>query len=190
MNSPRRMVVVDDDSKVRLLLERAFRAPEFDTHAFPTGAAALRQIAEIRPDCVVSDILMPDMDGETFLRGVRARPGLARLPFVVVSAVRSESRIQGILDAGANAFLLKPFPLRQLLDKVRSLVDPARAREARGERTADDASPTGPVVAAAHTVSTAAVRRPSPARSQGQVPYQQRSATTRQSLKPPEPGEA
>ena len=42
MTTPRRMVVVDDDSKVRLLLERAFRAPEFETHAFPTGQAALR----------------------------------------------------------------------------------------------------------------------------------------------------
>ena len=63
MNAPRQMVVVDDDSKVRLLLERAFRAPEFETHSFPTGAAALGRVAAIRPDCVVSDILMPDMDG-------------------------------------------------------------------------------------------------------------------------------
>ena len=153
------MVVVDDDSKVRVLLERAFRAPEFETHAFPTGAAALRQIAEIRPHCVVSDILMPDMDGENLLRAVRAVPGLERVPFIAVSAVRSEARIRAVLAAGADAFLLKPFPLRDLIDKVRGLVErPATARSTP-EKTGDYTSPTRPVVTVAHTTSTAAIRR-------------------------------
>jgi CheY-like chemotaxis protein len=168
MHTAWRMVVVDDDSKVRVLLERAFRAPEFETHAFPTGTAALRRIAEIRPNCVVSDILMPDMDGENLLRAVRAVPGLERVPFIAVSAVRSEARIRAVLAAGADAFLLKPFPLRDLIDKVRGLVErPATARSApeKSERTGDYTSPTRPVFAAAHTTSTAAIRRrPSPTR--------------------------
>ena len=158
MNSPRRMVVVDDDSKVRLLLERAFRAPEFETHAFSTGAIALKRIAEIRPDCVVSDILMPDMDGESLLRAVRAVPGLERVPFIAVSAVRSEARIRAVLAAGADAFLLKPFPLRDLIQKVRALVErPATARSAP-EKTAEYTSPTRPLMAVAHTMSTAVIR--------------------------------
>jgi CheY-like chemotaxis protein len=158
MNTAWRMVVVDDDSKVRVLLERAFRAPEFETHAFPTGAAALRRIAEIRPDCVVSDILMPDMDGENLLRAVRAVPGLERVPFIAVSAVRSEARIRAVLAAGADAFLLKPFPLRDLLEKVRALLDRPAAPPVP-ERTGDYTSPTRPVVTVAHTTSTAVVRR-------------------------------
>jgi DNA-binding response OmpR family regulator len=159
MNPPRRLIVVDDDSKVRLLLERAFRAPEFETHAFPTGAAALQRVADIRPACVVSDILMPDMDGESLLRAVRALPGLERVPFIAVSAVRSEARIRAVLSAGADAFLLKPFPLRDLIEKVRTLVErPAPARFAAG-KTGEYTSPTRPVVAMPHTTSTAAVRR-------------------------------
>jgi CheY-like chemotaxis protein len=126
MNSPRRIVVVDDDSKARLLLERAFAAPEFEIHAFPTGAAALQRISAIRPDCVVSDVLMPDMDGERLLVAVRALPGLERVPFVVVSAVRSESRVQALLAAGADAFLPKPFPLADLIEKVRALLEEPR----------------------------------------------------------------
>jgi CheY-like chemotaxis protein len=158
------MVVVDDDPKVRLLLERAFRAPEFETHTFATGAAALSAVAEIRPDCVVSDILMPDMDGESFLRALRTIPGLERVPFVAVSAVRSEARIRAVLDAGAAAFLLKPFPLRDLLEKVRWLLDrsvrdrPAPERPAP-EKTSDYTTPTRPVSAAPHTTSTAAIPR-------------------------------
>jgi CheY-like chemotaxis protein len=160
MSTSRRLVVVDDDSKVRLLLERAFRAPEFETHAFPTGAAALQRLAELRPDCIVSDILMPDMDGESLLRAARAVPGLERVPFIAVSAVRSEARIRAVLAAGADAFLLKPFPLRDLIDKVRGLVArPAAARSTPDSRTGDYTSPTRPVVAMPHTMSTAAVRR-------------------------------
>ncbi len=151
------MVVVDDDPKVRLLLERAFRAPEFETRTFASGQAALESVARLRPDCVVSDILMPDMDGETFLRAIRGVPGLEHTPFVTVSAVRSEARIKAVLAAGADAFLLKPFPLRELLDKVRSLLE--QKAPAAPEPTSDYTSPTRPVFAAPHTTSTAAVPR-------------------------------
>lgn len=129
MSAPHRVVVVDDDPKVRQLMERAFKAPEFEVHAFPTGRAALDRVAEIRPACVVSDLLMPDMDGERFLRGMRGTSGLENVPFVFVSAVRSEARIRGVLEAGASAFMVKPFPLRDLIDKVRALVEGADAAQ-------------------------------------------------------------
>jgi CheY-like chemotaxis protein len=182
------MVVVDDDSKVRLLLERAFRPPEFETHTFPTGAAALQRVAQIRPDCVVSDILMPDMDGENFLREVRAVPGLERVPFIALSAVRSEARIRAVLAAGANAFLIKPFPLRDLLEKVRALVErPAPAGPAP-ERTDGYTSPTRPVVAAPHTTSTAAVRRKPPAARSSPAPEpRSQPAGTLPAAPPPAP---
>lgn len=159
MTTPRRMIVVDDDPKVRLLLERAFRAPEFETYAFPTGKAALARVAEIRPHCVVSDMLMPDMDGEGLLRALRAMPGLESVPFIALSAVRSEARIRAVVGAGADAFLLKPFPLRELTDKVRSLVErPGAAQQARGP-LGEDMQPTRPVVRAPHTMSTTSLRR-------------------------------
>jgi len=160
MAAPRRMVVVDDDAKVRVLLERAFRLPEFETHSFPSAAAALRRLAEIRPDCVVGDIQVPDMDGQGFLRAVRAAPGLERVPFVAVASVRSDAQVEALLAAGASAFLLKPFPLRQLMDKVRALLEPPAAAPPAPEAAGDLTSPTRPLIAAAHTTSTAAVRKP------------------------------
>ena len=159
MTTPRRMIVVDDDPKVRLLLERAFRAPEFETYAFPTGRAALDRVVEIRPDCVVSDMLMPDMDGESLLRALRSLPGLEHVPFIALSAVRSEARIRAVVGAGADAFLLKPFPLRELTDKVRSLLDrPGAMRQTRGP-LGEDMQPTRPVMRAPHTMSTTSLRR-------------------------------
>jgi CheY-like chemotaxis protein len=158
MTTPRRMIVVDDDPKVRLLLERAFRLPEFETLSFPTGRAALAHVTRIKPDCIVSDILMPDMDGESLLRALRAVPGLEAVPFIALSAVRSEARIRTVIGAGADAFLLKPFPLRELTDKVRALVDrPAAARA--GRAPLEDMQPTRPVMRATHTMSTTSLRR-------------------------------
>ncbi len=152
------MIVVDDDPKVRQLLERAFRPPEFETHSFPTGMAALTSLTQIKPDCVVSDILMPDMDGESLLRALRAVPGLESVPFIALSAVRSEARIRAVIGAGADAFLLKPFPLRELTEKVRSLVE--RPQAARAVRTplGEDMYPTRPVMRASHTMSTTSLR--------------------------------
>ncbi len=158
MTTSRRMIVVDDDPKVRLLLERAFRPPEFETHSFPTGKAALARIRQIQPHCVVSDILMPDMDGESLLRALRAVPGLEGVPFIALSAVRSEARIRAVIGAGADAFLLKPFPLRELTEKVRSLVERPQAARAVRVPLGEDMQPTRPVMRAQHTMSTTSLR--------------------------------
>jgi DNA-binding response OmpR family regulator len=155
MSAPRRLVVVDDDPKVRVLLERAFRPPEFETHTFPGGRAALARIGELRPDCVVAELMLPDSDGERLLRAVRSTPGLECVPFIGVCAVRTEPRVQAVLDAGADGFLLKPFPLRELLDKVRSLLDRPGGRHEPPPET----SPTRPLFAVAHTMSMAPVSR-------------------------------
>ena len=160
MAAPRRMVVVDDDAKVRVLLERAFRLPDFETHSFSTAAAALLRVPEIRPDCVVGDIQVPDMDAQGFLRALHAAPGLEHVPFIAVASVRSDARVQALLDAGASAFLLKPFPLRQLMEKVRTLLAPASTLP--GGEKSGELTPTRPLTAAAHTASTAAVRRVPP----------------------------
>ena len=103
MSTPKRIIVADDDSKVRRLLQHALREPEFEVYAFGSGAEALAQLPDLRPDCVVSDMLMPDMDGESLLRAMKALPGLQTVPFLVVSAIRSEARIERVLEAGAAA---------------------------------------------------------------------------------------
>src|SRR5262245_8295158 len=158
VTTPRRMIVVDDDPKVRQLLERAFRPPEFETHSFPTRIAPITSLTQIKPDCVVSDILMPDMDGESLLRALRAVPGLEGVPFIALSAVRSEARIRSVIGAGADAFLLKPFPLRELTEKVRSLIERPQAARAARVPLGEDMQPTRPVMRAPHTMSTTSLR--------------------------------
>jgi CheY-like chemotaxis protein len=114
---------------------------------------------QVKPDCVVSDILMPDMDGESLLRALRAVPGLEAVPFIALSAVRSEARIRTVIGAGADAFLLKPFPLRELTDRVRALVERPAATRAGRVPIGEDMQPTRPVTRAPHTMSTTSLRR-------------------------------
>jgi two-component system phosphate regulon response regulator PhoB len=143
-----RIVIADDDSKVRRLLEHALHAPEFEVHAFATGAEALAALPDVRPHCVVSDMLMPDMDGEALLRGLRATPGLEGVPFLVVSAIRSEARIESVLAAGATAFLLKPFPVKELVGRIRSLVAHEEEPDEEPDAATLEASESEPALAA------------------------------------------
>jgi DNA-binding response OmpR family regulator len=166
MSPPKRIVVVDDDTKVRRLLEHALRPPEFQVFTYRTGAEALRGIPEVRPACIVSDILMPDLDGESLLRALRAVPGLEEVPFIAVSAVRSEARIKSVLAAGADAFLLKPFPLRELLEKIRALLARPAAHQPSTATWTSIAAPPGPAGPEAPT-GPVALRPPEGARDPG-----------------------
>jgi len=156
------MVVIDDDSRVRLLLQRAFRPPEFETHAFSTGTAALLQVADIRPDCVVGDIPAPDMDAAELVRAMRAVPGLERVPFIAVSAPRPETWIQAVLAAGADAFLQKPFPLRDLLQKVRNLLERSGPRPPSERSAAVRRRPTSSPAVTSVRVAPVRVVLPAP----------------------------
>lgn len=129
MGADNRIVLVDDDAKVRELVAHRLRPPDFEVYAFSDGRDALMRIHEIRPDLIISDVLMPDMDGRDFFRVVKKSEQLKGVPFIFLSALRANDDIMAALDAGADAFLLKPFPISQLIEKVQARL--AAAREAR-----------------------------------------------------------
>jgi CheY-like chemotaxis protein len=120
MVAPRRIVVVDDDAKVRQLIEYRLRPPEFEFFGFSDGREALEKLPDIRPHLIVSDIMMPDMDGRLFFQAVKGSPTLRDVPFLFVSAVRADADVMAALDAGADAFLVKPFPVSQLVARIRT----------------------------------------------------------------------
>jgi CheY-like chemotaxis protein len=120
MPVPKRIVVVDDDAKVRQLIEYRLRAPEFQFFGFSDGREALARLQDIAPDLIVSDIMMPDLDGRLFFQAVRNSEALKHVPFVFVTAVRTDAVQQAVLDAGAKAFFVKPFPISQLVARIRT----------------------------------------------------------------------
>jgi len=109
---------------------RRLLAQHYDVDVVADGGAALDAMRKRRPSLVITDLVMPKVDGLALVRAVRADESLRTLPVVVVTE-RGEldSRVEGI-EAGADDYLIKPFSPRELLARVRAVLELARMREA------------------------------------------------------------
>jgi two-component system response regulator MprA len=115
-----RILVVDDTPALRMLLVDALLDAGFDARSAENGLAALTLTESWQPDAIILDIMMPIMDGPTFLRARRERPALASVPVLVLTAQPTHDRLLQGLDA--TVILRKPYDLDELLDAVRALV--------------------------------------------------------------------
>jgi CheY-like chemotaxis protein len=128
MSAPRRIIVVDDEANIRELLAQAMGPPDFEVHTFPDGGAALVRIHDIRPELIVCDVVMPGMDGNTFLKQVRRSRDLADVPFIFLSGTQDDAQVAASLDVGADDFVDKPFHLGRLMAKIRATLRMADRR--------------------------------------------------------------
>ena len=114
-----KVLVVEDDPAILANLSRFLRLEGFEVLTASNGAEGLRAVGEHRPDLVLSDLLMPEMDGETLLAALRADPGSARLPVIFLTASADRAERDAKLQLGASDYLVKPLDLQQLLAAVR-----------------------------------------------------------------------
>jgi len=122
-----RVLVVDDNADMRDYLV-GLLSDSYRVQTAPDGAAALALAREDPPDLVLSDVMMPNLDGFGLLRELRADPATALVPVVMLSArAGDEATIEG-LAAGADDYLIKPFTARELLARVRANLELDRAR--------------------------------------------------------------
>ena len=113
------MLIVDDDPKIRSVLERGLRFEGFDVHVARDGQEALR-IARAKPlDLVVLDVMLPGMDGLEIAR--RLRRGMNTPILMLTARDAVPDRVAG-LDSGADDYLIKPFDFEELLARVRALL--------------------------------------------------------------------
>ena len=125
----RRLLVVDDERPMRSALKRALELGGFDVELAADGREGLASAAELSPDLVVLDVLMPGVDGLDVCRAMRARGD--RTPVLMLTARDAVAdRVEG-LEAGADDYLVKPFALEELLARIRALL--RRSREPSGE---------------------------------------------------------
>jgi PAS domain S-box-containing protein len=121
------VVLADDNADMRQYLARLL-APSYDVTAVADGKDALAAAARVHPDLILTDVMMPGLDGFELLRQLRADPELRDIPVIVLSArAGEEAKVEG-LRMGANDYLVKPFSARDLLARVSSTVGRARAR--------------------------------------------------------------
>ena len=112
-----RVLVVEDDARMRRVLELLL-SEHWTVEAVADARAAMRAARERPPDLVLTDLLLPGMDGFDFLRQLRAEAGTRTLPIIVISGLTDEADRLKALEAGANDYLIKPFSERELLLRV------------------------------------------------------------------------
>ena len=116
----KRVLLAEDDRATRESIARALELDGYEVRAVPDGAAALEAFEEDTPDLLVLDLMMPNVDGLTVCRRLRARSD--HTPILIATARTEVSdRVSG-LDAGADDYLPKPFALDELLARVRALL--------------------------------------------------------------------
>ncbi len=126
------VLVADDNPDMRdyvsRLLERDYRVRTADD-----GAIALHMARNDPPDLLLTDVMMPEMDGFALVAALRADPATAELPVVMLSARAGEEATVEGLDAGADDYLVKPFSARELLARVRANLELDRVRRNRAQ---------------------------------------------------------
>jgi DNA-binding response OmpR family regulator len=138
------LLVVEDDERIRTALIRALRERGHAVSSAGTALAGLRQAVEGRPDLVVLDLGLPDLDGHELLRMLRA---VSAVPVVVATARDDDDSVVRALNSGADDYVLKPFRADQLEARIRAVLrraagsaDPASAPVTVGPLTVEPRS--------------------------------------------------
>ncbi len=125
----RRVLVADDNADMRSYIRRILEGAGYEVDVAADGAAALRAARSRIPDLVLSDVMMPGMDGFALLDRLRSEEATRDVPFIVLSArAGEEARIEG-LKAGADDYAVKPFSARELLAKISAAIGLADTRQ-------------------------------------------------------------
>lgn len=116
MNGGARILVVEDEPRIRRFLRASLTSHNYQVVEASTGGAALAQVTGAKPDVLILDLGLPDMDGSAVIRQIRE---WSSLPIIVLSVRAREQDKIAALDAGADDYLTKPFAVGELLARVR-----------------------------------------------------------------------
>ena len=123
-SSLKRILVVDDDKQIASLIEDVFGDDgRFEVRVAHNGYDAGMETERFQPHLILLDYMLPDINGDVVCRRVRERESLADTRVLCISGVIESDEIEGLLDAGADGYMKKPFDLGELMSRVESLLD-------------------------------------------------------------------
>lgn len=117
----RTVLVIEDEGPIRANLLRFLRLEGYATLEAENGRIGVERLAGARPDLILCDVMMPEMDGFAVLRAVRANPATADIPFVLLTASADAEALEKGRSLGADEYVTKPFVLPELAALVKRL---------------------------------------------------------------------
>lgn len=117
MNEKQRILIVDDEPQITRVLRRSLTSHDYDVRSAADGESALETFGDWRPDLVITDLSMPNVNGIELCRRLRK---LSAVPIVVLSVKGEEKTKVEALDAGADDYVTKPFGMDELLARIRA----------------------------------------------------------------------
>jgi len=133
--APPEILLVEDNSDMRLYLERLLKKEGFVVTSAPDGVAAIERVNAKPPDLVLSDVMLPRLDGMTLLKRLRENSSLNDLPIILLSARVGEEFRNDALQAGATDYLVKPFHAHELVARVKLHWELAGRKRESGEKS-------------------------------------------------------
>ena len=122
-----KVLVVEDDAALRKVLELRLVLEGFDVALAEDGQAGLEALSVVRPDVVITDLMMPRADGGAFCAGARTTPGFEGVPIILLTAHQRDAYVDDVLELGGIVFMAKPFDAPALVQTLRDLLVNARS---------------------------------------------------------------
>jgi two-component system, OmpR family, alkaline phosphatase synthesis response regulator PhoP len=126
-----RVLIVEDEESILLSLEFLLTKEGYAVTTASDGEAALRALEAQSPDLVLLDVMLPLVDGFELCRLIRANPALRNTRIMLVTARGRETEVTRGLALGADAYLTKPFSTRDLMDRIRALLENNAPRDSQ-----------------------------------------------------------
>jgi putative two-component system response regulator len=122
MTSQPKILIVDDESITRITIEALLSSENYSLHFAENGLQGFSMAAQLQPDIILLDVMMPGMNGFETCKQIRSMPSLAEVPIILITALDDrEAHIAG-LKAGADDFVTKPFDIHELLLRIQNMI--------------------------------------------------------------------
>jgi DNA-binding response OmpR family regulator len=127
MKSKMKVLAIDDENDVLLIIKSALHGEGYDVITANNGYDGLALAEDGSPDLILLDIMMPEMDGFEVLKQLKENEKTARIPIIILTGMSSKEKIREALDKGTDYYIIKPFDYQDLVSKVKIAIDDAQA---------------------------------------------------------------
>ena len=139
MDPEAKILIIEDEQHTLAMLRQYLEFKGFDTEGAQTGMVGMQKVTEYKPDLLLLDLMLPDMDGFVILKLLRGREEAKDLPVIILSALSSPSSVRQGYEAGATRYLKKPVDLKKLMAEIRAVLAEGRHVEPSDEVVEADA---------------------------------------------------